>query len=362
MDKSMITHFDNRKWATLTENYEAWWADTLDRPLLHITIHGADPKVDKPKGDFHYSLSQYGLDVPIETVIKHCEYELCSTLFLGDAYPTILPDFGAGVNAAFAGARVIARPETVWFTAEDAIPLESRHLIHQPESLLYRRISEFYEKADAYFNGDVVLGMTHLNNGIDIPAHFFDSVEFCSALYDKPKEIDRLIWESHELFVYYVKDLSAKMKHNRGYTCWGDILASEPWMCTQSDFSVMVSPEHFKQFLLPELAACYRAFPKYNFYHIDGKEQFVHLDSLLELPELQVLQWSPGVDKRPDSEWIPLFKKIREAGKKIWYPGGEDGMELLAQALGSLKGIYWRKGYSLQDEETAHRVLERFSH
>jgi 5-methyltetrahydrofolate--homocysteine methyltransferase len=162
------------------------------------------------------------------------------------------------------------------------------------------------------------------------------------------------------MFVLYVGMLSALMKHNRGYNCWAEILAREPWMSFQCDFSAMISPEHFKRFILPELEACCRAFPKYNFYHIDGKEQLRHLDFLLDIPGLRALQWTPGVDKRPIREWMPLFKKIRRAGKKIWYTGNLDGLEQLADALGSLKGVYWQQYFSIEEEETARRIIERF--
>ena len=113
----MITYFNNKNWESLLDKYEAWWTNTLECPLLHITLHGADPKISKPEGKIHHTLSQYSLDEPVETIIKHWEYLLCTTIYIGDAYPTFLPDFGAGVNAAFTSAKVIVRPETVWFMA-----------------------------------------------------------------------------------------------------------------------------------------------------------------------------------------------------------------------------------------------------
>ena len=198
----MITYFDNKNWGKIIDSYEAWWADTLERPLLNIRIYGADPKIKKPDGEMRYSFSGYGLDVPVEMIIKHCEYSLCTVKYIGDAYPSYLPDFGAGINAAFQGARFIANPDTVWFEADGETDMKKFQLYHHPDNILYRRISEFYEKAGAYFQGDVVLGMTHLNNGIDIPARFFDAVEFCTALYDMPEEINRLVWENHRMFLF----------------------------------------------------------------------------------------------------------------------------------------------------------------
>jgi len=357
----MITYFDNSRWDATLEAYEAWWADELDRPLLNITVNGADPGIDKPEGEVFPLFYQYDLAVPVETIIKHCEYTLCSTKYICDAYPNYLPDFGPGVNAEFLGASFTVGPNTVWFGAREKPDMETFRLQYRSDSTLFRRIMEFYQKADAYFKGDVVLGMTHLNNGIDIPASFFGGAELCIALYDHPDDVERLIWENFDAFLRYGDEFSKAFKHNRGFTHWGNILAKDPWMSFQCDFSCMLSNRHFEQFVKPELAACCRAFPRYNFYHIDGKEQLRFLDDLLALPDIQAFQWQPGVDKRPEREWIPLYKKIRGAGKKIWFVGSEDGLAFLADSLGSLKGVYWKKAYPLREEESAYKAKERFT-
>ncbi|MEA4889653.1 MAG: hypothetical protein VB070_09350 [Clostridiaceae bacterium] len=356
----MITHFANSRWSHVKENYENWWTNQLERPIFNIQIHGADPGLPKPEEPIYANLSSYDLSVPMATIIKHCEYSLCSRYYLGDSYPTYLPDFGAGVNAAFVGAKHLVRPETVWFEAEKPLLPEQLSFRHHPENIVYQRIVDFYNQANTYFKGSVVLGMTHLNNGIDIPARFFNGVDFCLALYDSPEEIERLVWENHELFLFYMHNLSSLMNNNPGYTCWGDILANDPWMGTQSDFSAMIGPEQFDRFILPELAACLKACPKYNFYHLDGREELIHLDKILAIPELQVVQWVAGDDELPDREWMQLYKKIHDAGKKIWYLGPEENLDLLADTLGSLKGVYWQAGGSGKDIDHFCRTMEKF--
>jgi hypothetical protein len=359
--KTMSIDFDNSRWDDLLKDYCLWWDDKLDRPLLNIRILCDDTKMKRPEGVIKDAFWQYGFEVPVEEIIHHFEYKLSLYKYIGDAYPSCLPDFGAGVNAAFQGANFVVGPDTVWFEPAQKVDITELKFVHNPNNVLYQRISDFYEKADAHFAGDVVLAMTHLNNGIDIPARFFDSVEFCTALYDDPEGVDRLVWENHKMCLFYIDRFTRMMKHNRGYTCWGDLLAPEPWGGIQSDFSVMISNEHFKRFVLPELIACARIYPKYNFYHIDGTEQLRFLDYLLDVPEIQAMQWVPGVDLRPEIEWMPLYKKIRNAGKKIWYFGNAQGLEMLADALGSLKGVYWRGDYKISEEETAYRIIERFT-
>lgn len=354
-----IPSFSPARWDTVRDRYVAWWHGRLSRPLLHVQIHGLDPGFPRPDGPFYGALSSYPLEYPMERILAQWHYQLCATRYLGDGYPTVLPDFGAGVNAAFCGARHEARPETVWFFADGAVDLETFHLVHHPDNPVWQRVCAFYREADAYFGGAVLLGMTHLNNGIDIPAHFFDGVELCMALYDQPEAVERLIWENHSLLLYYIDALSALMPHNPGYTCWGDIYAPEPWMGAQCDFCAMIGPEQFDRFVLPELRACFAHAPAYNFYHLDGREELIHLPKLLAIQQLQTVQWVPGVDTRPDREWHPLYREIRAAGKKLWYTGGEEDLERLADALGTLAGIYWRADGGPQDADRLCRLLER---
>jgi hypothetical protein len=82
----------------------------------------------------------------------------------------------------------------------------------------------------------------------------------------------------------------------------------------QSDFSAMISPQMFETFVLPDLAACCRNI-EYAFYHLDGKGQINHLDHLLSLEDLRGIQWIPGEGQPPPSAWLPLLKRIMDAGK-----------------------------------------------
>jgi hypothetical protein len=43
-----------------------------------------------------------------------------------------------------------------------------------------------------------------------------------------------------------------------------------------------------------------------------------HLDRIMELPEIQAIQWVQGVgDDLPIMQWLPVIKKIQAAGKSV---------------------------------------------
>ena len=56
----------------------------------------------------------------------------------------------------------------------------------------------------------------------------------------------------------------------------------------------------------------------HNVFHVDGPGVAKNIDSILTLPNLVAVQWAQGYGKnQPILQWIPLFDKIREAGKRV---------------------------------------------
>ncbi|HEX7541596.1 MAG TPA: hypothetical protein VF352_05645 [Anaerolineales bacterium] len=60
----------------------------------------------------------------------------------------------------------------------------------------------------------------------------------------------------------------------------------------------MISPKMFERFVLPDLETCCAAMD-HALYHLDGKGQLVHVDTLLSTPRLRGIQWVPGYSKPP---------------------------------------------------------------
>lgn len=80
-----------------------------------------------------------------------------------------------------------------------------------------------------------------------------------------------------------------------------------------------MSPDNFREFIQESLrvqaqkADCV-------LYHLDGSDAIRHLDSLMEIEEIDALQWSSG-DTAPDGtmeEWDEIYDKVRKAGKSLW--------------------------------------------
>jgi hypothetical protein len=86
----------------------------------------------------------------------------------------------------------------------------------------------------------------------------------------------------------------------------------------QSDISVMISEEDFRRFVQPYIREqCQKI--EYTLYHLDGVDAIRHLDAILEIKELNAIQWTPGLGEPQggDPRWYDLYKKILGRGKSI---------------------------------------------
>ena len=81
----------------------------------------------------------------------------------------------------------------------------------------------------------------------------------------------------------------------------------------QSDFSAMISPIMLAEFVLSHLQEQCRRL-EYSIYHLDGPGQILHLDYLLEIPELNGIQWVPGAGQpgTGSSKCFPLYQRIQQ--------------------------------------------------
>jgi hypothetical protein len=52
-------------------------------------------------------------------------------------------------------------------------------------------------------------------------------------------------------------------------------------------------------------------------FHLDGPGSARHIDALLELPQLQAIQFTPGEGTLSALAWVDMFRKIQDRGKSV---------------------------------------------
>jgi len=325
------TRFTDDDWTRIQRDWTSWWAHELPRPL--VMINGTDnpgrlrfirSKVRRLLGLRPASFWEL-LDHPLPTVFSEdaaaeavldAYAELHSSILcFGDCWPRWWPNFGPGIVAAYLGASVGSAPGTVWFHREEPVDLDSWHPADDPTNPWRRRVRELTRLAVERWGGSASVGFTDLGGGLDILASLRGTEQLLMDTIERPEAVERAAGEITRVWLRCYDELHAALTpQNRGFTPWAHIWSPARTYILQCDFSYMISPSMFERFALPDLEACCGALD-HAFYHLDGKGAIPHLDMLLSLPRLRGIQWIPGAGAPPAEEWMPLLKRIRDAGK-----------------------------------------------
>jgi len=358
----MAIHFNRDRWEKTKEDARRWWAGELERPLIQIRPWGADPGRPKPKLKDLGQLSFYDMSVPPEEIIDLCDYQLCGTRFLGDGFPSFLPNFGPGVVAAFMGARVETDAGTTWFNPVEECEITDLRFEYDPDNVWLKRVKDVCRAAIDRWEGTVQVSMTDLGGNLDVLSTFRPAEKLLLDLYDYPEEVKKRTWEAHEMWWRYFDEINGVLQPtNPGYSAWASIYSQVPYYMLQCDFAYMIGPDMFDEFVRPELAATCRRLGN-SFYHLDGPGQLPHLDSVLSIPELNGVQWVPGAGVPDERHWPEVYRKIRDAGKLIQLFGGIPSLEAVSEQLGSAKGIVLTVfgGGDISQQDEIEEVLRKY--
>ncbi|MBU8912782.1 MAG: hypothetical protein KOO61_02080 [Spirochaetales bacterium] len=364
----MRVHFD--RWQETVATYESWWKGELGRPIVNLSLIDSPDVAEErlgraPELPFETFTGSYPADVSPEAIVDRWDWELASRRYVADGFPSIWPNFGAGVVAAMTGCEMLVREDTIWFEPKSIVPSGDLSIGPDVTTAVALRIADIYRQAVALWGGVVQLGATDLGGTLDVLQSLFPSQRLALELYDRPDEMNRLIWEVHAAWWAHFDAFQAIVAEtNPGYTAWTPLLSRESYYMLQCDFAYMIGPDMFDEFVLPELTASCARLGR-PFYHLDGEGQLIHLDKILAIPGLAGVQWIPGDGAADVRHWPEIYGKIRDAGKliQLFVGQSEAGLEildLLADQLGDLSGVAIigdvRAGL---DEEAARKILER---
>ena len=136
------------------------------------------------------------------------------------------------------------------------------------------------------------------------------------ALEDEPEEVKRVQFEIQEAWYEAYRDFSEALAPQGAVTDWNGILSREGGYIPQCDFSYMLGPDMFEEFVMPILREDMKRL-RHTIYHLDGIGEIKHLDALLSLPELNAIQWVYGVGQPGPHAWLDLYQKVENAGKQV---------------------------------------------
>ena len=319
-------------WKKLCSAWESWHRGESRSPMFNISVIPPAGSAKPP----HAYLSMYDFSIPaaeildeIETYLEHCTY-------LGGAYPSVWLNFGPGVLAAMVGGEGHNGMNTVWFTPGkwSGMSPDRIHPRLDRSSPWFRRVEEFLLTGRER-KGRFHIGCTDLGGTLDVVYSLIPGEDLLYALYDSPEEIKRLSGEIHEAWFEAFDYFGGLLPENHGFSAWDGTFSVQPYYMLQCDFCYMISPEMFGEFVLPELRQSCKRLER-SFYHLDGKGELPHLPQLLEIEELDGIQWVPGAGNGTPLDWLDVYRMIAATDKKMWvgFDGDFDRLARLIEAVG----------------------------
>ncbi|MCK5739520.1 hypothetical protein KAH55_10075, partial [bacterium] len=267
---------------------------------------------------------------------------------------------GPGVVATFLGGSMKTGANTCWFSPKQEQEIRDMNLASDGDTVWLDRINATYTAAIERWQGLVQIGMTDLGGNLDILSTFRPGEKLLLDLLDYPDDVERVTWQAHKQWWFYFQKMNRILQPvNPGYSCWTPMYSEIPYYMLQCDFSYMISPDMFEEFVKPELVASSQKLGN-AFYHMDGPGQLPHLDSLLQIGELKGIQWVPGAGQPDYDHWADVYRKILDAGKLFQIWGNWDVYERLVSKLGTARGICFITGADYSKKAEAMTFLKKW--
>jgi hypothetical protein len=339
-------------WGEAQQRLAAWWrGEVTDRFVLQVTAQRdqplpiAAPREPPPDVEERWLDPDYRIDA--------AERHFAATWFGGEAFPYFDPHLGPGSLALYLGSEPVFADDTVWYQScihdlgtETTIDLD-------PTNRWWRATMRLVAEGVRRGRGRYLTAIPDLIENLDTIASLRGTEQLLWDLVDHPARIHDLQRQALEAYFRCYDELYGMASAGEAGCCFSafQIWAPGRMAKLQCDFSAMISPATFEEFVVPYLSQqCERL--EYSVYHLDGVDAVKHLDLILSIPRLTALQWTPGANRpgcgAPD--WFDTYRRARKAGKSLLLAGVHKGeIERLVNELGP-HGLLISTGVSSQTE------------
>jgi hypothetical protein len=323
------------------ESYERVMAflhcEETDRPVLFNSVPKpvSEQKGKKMTPATPEEAAQYDLDSTVQ--LHNTKWYLENTLFLAESVPFARTDFASllGMLCVQAGGRIKYTPDTftAWFEQEENLYERPLPELSTPCPQL-DFVTGMIRRNHEAFGYDVVLGANAMLDPMTTLSLMRGTEQFCLDLIEREADVKRWLrrmGELHRKAISGYREARAVLGRREDYN-WTGIWAPGDMDAVQCDVSTMLSPEMFNKYVLPE-AEAEISFFDYAIWHLDGSEEFKHLDAILGIEGLNVIQYIDE-KKRDPVMFAHIWEKIIKSGKSINFHCGKEYAPAITKALG----------------------------
>ena len=348
----------------IQQHFIDWWQRApMDMPLVRLSGLKSNPAPTPPRAP---NPQTSHLDPALKDA--WVRWNMANTIPFGDTYPYTEVNMGAGSYSLYLGASPHFAWDTIWF--DPCIPQGGwdKPLVFQENNPHWQRHLSLLRECVALSQGDYLVAIPDIVEHLDILSALQGPQSFCYDLVDYPEDILARLDELEAHYMHYFDGCYDIIKDENGGSCYTAFSIWGPGKTAkvQCDHLALMSPAQTRTFLLPVLRRQCRRLDN-SLYHLDGPTAVPHLPLLMEIDELDGIQWTPGAGA-PDGlspRWYPLYDQVRAAGKCLWIGIGDGtvqdwitGTRNLLQRYGAT-GIYLNyPTLPLAEAELLWRALE----
>jgi hypothetical protein len=299
-----------QNWEDSKKRYLDWW----NGKGLVITMWEHLEKDGKPHesltpplppGD----LNQFWFDPGWRAEYIH--YQLSKSSFKADILPVANTHLGPGSLSAILGAELEGGEDTIWIKPNENFGDE---IVFDETNRWWQLHLDLLKACKKLSQGKYYIGCPDLIEGLDTLASLRGTQSVLMDMLIRPEVMEMQLQAINNIY-FRVFDI---MENDEMAFCYFSIWGPGKVTKLQCDISLMIPESDFRRFALPYLREqCQRI--NYTLYHLDGVDAIRHLDTVLEIEELNAVQWTPGEGEPQggDKKWYNLYRKILAKGKSV---------------------------------------------
>ena len=344
------------------KHYIDWW--NHKGIVLNMWEHfqeGVKPHADVPMPPAPKSLDQKWFDP--EWRAEYLDWYVAHSSMKADMLPVANTQLGPGSLAAILGGVFEGGEDTIWIHPDPNYTDDIKFDINDPANKNWQLHKDLLRACKKKAKGNYYVGMPDLMEGMDVLAAMKGTDKVLLDTVMQPEVLERQMQQINDIYFQVFDELYDIIREGDEMAfCYFSSWAPGKMTKLQSDISTMISVEDYRRFVLPFIRQqCQKI--DYTLYHLDGVGAMHHLPALLEIEELNAIQWTPGVGEPQGGspKWYDLYKKILAGGKSImacWVT--LDELRPLLDNIGG-DGVHIEMDFHNEDEvEKALRIVEEY--
>lgn len=340
------------------KHYIDWW--NHKGVVLNMWEHfqeGVIPHADVKEPISPRDLNQKWFDPQWRA--EYLDWYMAHSSLKADMLPVANTQLGPGSLAAILGGVFEGGEDTIWIHPNPDFTDDLKFDPNHPNWLLHK---ELLKACKVKANGNYYVGMPDLMEGLDVLAALKGTDKVLLDTVMQPEVLEKQMQQINDIYFRVFDELYDIIREGDEMAfCYFSAWAPGKMAKLQCDISTMINEDDYRRFAQPFIREqCQKL--DYTLYHLDGVGAQHHLPALLEIKELNAIQWTPGVGEPQggSSKWYDLYRRILNGGKSImacWVTLEE--LRPLLENVGT-DGVHLEMDFHNEDEvEQAMEIVEQ---